>query len=57
MVLKVLLPELAQAVSAERFRQVIRVAARLQHPHIVALLSAGTSDGADPHSNLNWLAW
>ena len=44
-VLKVLPPELAQAVSTERFRQEIRVAARLQHPHIVALLSAGATDG------------
>ena len=44
-VLKVLPPELAQAVSTERFRQEIRLAARLQHPHIVALLSAGEADG------------
>jgi eukaryotic-like serine/threonine-protein kinase len=44
-VLKVLPPELAQAVSIERFHQEIRLAARLQHPHIVALLSAGDADG------------
>ena len=44
-VLKVLPPELAQAVSTERFRQEIRLAARLQHPHIVALLAAGVADG------------
>jgi serine/threonine-protein kinase len=44
-VLKVLPPELAHAVSAERFRQEIRLAARLQHPHIVQLLTAGEADG------------
>src|SRR5262245_52547982 len=40
-VLKVLAPELAHALSAERFAREIRVAARLQHPHIVPLLAAG----------------
>ncbi|HEX6107249.1 MAG TPA: protein kinase [Gemmatimonadales bacterium] len=44
-VIKTLPPELAQAVSSERFRQEIRFAARLTHPHIVPLLSAGESDG------------
>src|SRR5512140_506425 len=42
-VLKVLSPELAHAVSADRFRQEIRLAARLSHPHIVPLLAAGTA--------------
>jgi serine/threonine-protein kinase len=40
-VLKVLPPELGHAVSVDRFRQEIRLAARLQHPHIVPLHSAG----------------
>lgn len=44
-VIKTLPPELAHAVSSERFRQEIRFAARLTHPHIVPLLSAGESDG------------
>jgi TolB-like protein/Tfp pilus assembly protein PilF len=44
-VVKVLPPELAGAVSAERFRREIRFAARLQHPHIVPVLSAGEADG------------
>ncbi|HZJ70930.1 MAG TPA: serine/threonine-protein kinase, partial [Planctomycetota bacterium] len=42
-VLKVLPSPLAHALSADRFRQEIRVAARLSHPHIVPLLAAGTA--------------
>ena len=44
-VVKVLPPELAHAVSVERFRREIGMAARLQHPHIVPLLTAGETDG------------
>jgi TolB-like protein/tRNA A-37 threonylcarbamoyl transferase component Bud32 len=44
-VVKVLPPELAHAVSVERFRREIAMAARLQHPHIVPLLTAGETDG------------
>jgi serine/threonine-protein kinase len=44
-VVKVLLPELAAGVSVDRFRREIQLAARLQHPHIVPLLSAGESNG------------
>jgi len=44
-VVKVLLPELAAGVSVERFRREILLAAQLQHPHIVPLLSAGESEG------------
>jgi serine/threonine protein kinase len=40
-VIKVLAPELAATLSAERFRREIGLAARLQHPHIVPLLSSG----------------
>lgn len=40
-VIKVLPPELAAGVNHERFRREIQVAAQLQHPHIVPLLSAG----------------
>jgi len=40
-VVKVLPPELAAGVNRERFRREIQVAAQLQHPHIVPLLSAG----------------
>lgn len=44
-VFKVLPPELAAGMSVERFRREIQLAARLQHPHIVPLLSAGAKDG------------
>ena len=40
-VIKVLSPELAATLSAERFKREIRLAARLQHPHIVPLLNTG----------------
>jgi serine/threonine-protein kinase len=40
-VLKVLSPELAATLSAERFKREITLAARLQHPHIVPLLNTG----------------
>jgi len=43
-VVKVLPPELAHAVSIERFRREIAMSARLQHPHIVPLLTAGETD-------------
>src|SRR6201990_2936476 len=40
-VVKVLPPELAAGVNRDRFRREIQVAAQLQHPPAVALLSAG----------------
>ncbi len=42
-VIKVLSPELAATLSAERFKREIALAARLQHPQIVPLLNAGTA--------------
>ncbi len=44
-VLKVLPPELANGVSVDRFKREISLAARLQHAHIVPLLSAGDANG------------
>lgn len=44
-VVKVLPPELAEGVSVERFKREIQLAARLQHPHIVPVLSAGEMGG------------
>src|SRR5688572_8979949 len=44
-VIKILPPDLAASVSAERFRREILTVARLQHPHIVPILKAGDLDG------------
>ncbi|MEO7503520.1 MAG: serine/threonine-protein kinase, partial [Gemmatimonadaceae bacterium] len=44
-VVKVLPHEMAAAVSIDRFRREIQLAAQLQHPHIVQLLSAGETGG------------
>ena len=44
-VVKVLPPELGAGVNADRFDREILLAARLQHPHIVQVLSAGQTDG------------
>jgi eukaryotic-like serine/threonine-protein kinase len=44
-VIKVLPQELAAEMSAERFTREIRLAAALQHPHVLPVLSAGVSDG------------
>lgn len=44
-VIKVLPPEIRVSASADRFRREMQLAARLQHPHIVPLLSAGEADG------------
>lgn len=53
-VLKVLPPQLTEGVDGDRFRREILIAARLQHPHLVPLLSAG--DVLDPVSgkSLRW---
>jgi serine/threonine protein kinase/tetratricopeptide (TPR) repeat protein len=43
--LKVLRPELAAVLGAERFLQEIRISAKLDHPHILTLIDSGASDG------------
>ena len=43
--LKVLAAELARSVGPERFRREIRLAARLQHPHILTVLDSGETAG------------
>ena len=43
--LKVLNPELAAVVGAERFLAEIKVTANLQHPHILPLFDSGEADG------------
>jgi len=43
--IKVLKPELAAVLGAERFVQEITTTAQLQHPHILPLFDSGTADG------------
>jgi serine/threonine-protein kinase len=43
-VIKVLPPDLAAGINADRFRREVQLAASLQHPHIVPLFSAGSAD-------------
>src|SRR6266513_5777901 len=43
--IKVLHPDLAAALGAERFLAEIRTTAKLQHPHILPLLDSGEADG------------
>jgi tetratricopeptide (TPR) repeat protein len=43
-VIKVLPPDMAAGVNKERFHREIQLAARLQHPHVVSLLTAGAQD-------------
>jgi serine/threonine protein kinase/tetratricopeptide (TPR) repeat protein len=54
-VIKVLSPELGAGVSADRFEREIRLAARLQHPHIVPLLAAGDIAGL-PYYTMPYVA-
>jgi len=44
--LKVLKPELAAVLGAQRFLQEIQVTANLQHPHILPLYDSGSAEGA-----------
>lgn len=43
--IKVLRPEFAMAVSAERFLREIQIEAQLKHPHILPLFDSGEADG------------
>ncbi|MGH7606249.1 MAG: protein kinase domain-containing protein, partial [Gemmatimonadales bacterium] len=43
--LKVLRPEIAAQLGAERFLNEISITARLDHPHILTLIDSGESDG------------
>ena len=46
--IKVLRPELAAALGAERFLAEVKITARLDHPHILTLIDSG--DGTAPSS-------
>jgi len=54
-VVKVLSPALVGDLSSERFTREIRVSARLQHPGIVPVLSAGSADGV-PYYTMPYVA-
>ncbi len=43
--IKVLHPDLSASIGADRFEREIRLAAKLQHPHILALYDSGAADG------------
>ncbi len=43
--IKVLKPELAAVIGAERFLREIKTIATLQHPHILGLIDSGEVDG------------
>ena len=53
-VLKVLPPELTDGVDSARFRREVLIAARLQHPHLVPLLTADDGVAADAENALRW---
>jgi serine/threonine-protein kinase len=44
-VVKVLAPELLAGILVERFRREVLLAAQLQHPHVVPVLTAGDAGG------------
>ena len=43
--IKVMRPEVAAAMGRERFLSEISIAAKLQHPHVLALIDSGDADG------------
>ena len=46
--IKVLRPEIVSGETAQRFLREIQILARLQHPHILALLDSGSTDESQP---------
>src|SRR4029078_8740884 len=54
--LKVLHPELSMALGAERFQREIRLAARLQHPHILTVHDSGEIAGASGAPPILWFS-
>ena len=54
--LKVLHPELAATMGPERFQREIRLAARLQHPHILSVHDSGEMPGDASTAPILWFA-
>jgi serine/threonine protein kinase/tetratricopeptide (TPR) repeat protein len=54
--LKVLHPELAASLGPERFQREIRLAARLQHPHILSVHDSGEAAGNASTPTVLWFA-
>ncbi|HEY3013401.1 MAG TPA: serine/threonine-protein kinase, partial [Gemmatimonadales bacterium] len=52
--LKVLHPELAATLGTDRFLQEIKLAARLQHPHIISVHDSGTAGQQGSEAGLLW---
>ena len=52
--LKVLHPALAASLGPERFLREIRLAARLQHPHILTVLDSGETPGTGTSGGSLW---
>src|SRR2546425_10552264 len=44
--IKVLRPDVAAAIGADRFLREIAIAARLTHPHVLPLIDSGQADGS-----------
>jgi tRNA A-37 threonylcarbamoyl transferase component Bud32 len=55
-VIKVLPPNMAENAVAQRFAREVQLAARLQHPNIVPVLSAGVVDGVLPYYTMPYVA-
>ena len=55
-VIKVLPPDMAEIMSAERFAREMRLAARLQHPNIVPVLSSGVINRTLPYYTMPFVA-
>ena len=51
---KLMRPELADTLGPERFLREIRLCARLQHPHILAVLDSGTVEQGSAGADLLW---
>ncbi len=52
--LKVLHPELSSNLGSERFQREIKLAARLQHPHILTVLDSGETGSNDAGTRRLW---